>query len=214
MSSEEALKKLYDAIFAQDVEAASKAANDCVAAGLDPLKALEAASKAMTDLGNLFERGEVFLPQVVVAADAMKAAAQVLLSKLPTKPSKAGRVLIGTVEGDVHDVGKGIVSVLLDAAGFEVIDIGRDVPTKVFVEKVKELKPNIVGCSALMTVTRVGQKAVIDALAKEGIRDQVKVMVGGGATTGVWAEEIGADAWGEDGPDSVRKAKKLLGITE
>jgi len=185
-----------------------------VASGLDPAEALEVASAAMTDIGNLFERGEVFLPHVVVAADAMKAAAQVLLEKLPTKPAKVGKVLIGTVEGDVHDVGKGIVSVLLDAAGFEVVDIGRDVPTKVFIEKIKELKPDIVGCSALMTVTRVGQKAVIDALKKEGLRDQVKTMIGGGATTGVWAEEIGADAWGEDGPNSVRKAKILLGLAE
>jgi len=214
MSSTKPLEELKDAILNYDVDGAKKAAEKCLAANIDPAKALNEASNAMKKLGELFDCGEAFLPQVVVAGDAMKAASGILLKKLSTKPTKTGKVVIGTVEGDVHDVGKGIVSVMLDAAGFEVIDIGRDVPTKTFVEKVKELKPNIVGCSALLTVTRLRQRDIIDALKKEGLRDKVKILVGGGATTGVWAEEIGADAWGEDAPDAVRKAKQVLGLPE
>ena len=195
----------------QDVDAATRAAKECIASGTDIEQAIAKASEAMTEVGTLFDRGEMFLPQLVVSADAVKSATGILFEKLPTKPSKVGKFLIGTVEGDVHDVGKGIVSVMLDAAGFEVIDIGRDVPLKLFVEKIRELSPDIVGCSALLTVTRVGQRDVIELLKKAGLRDKVKVMVGGGATTGVWAKEIGADAWGEDGPDAVRKAKELMG---
>lgn len=197
-----------------DVNAATKAAKECIETGIDPTEAIRKASEAMTELGNLFERGEIFLPEVMMAAEAMKAASKILVEKIPGRAEKVGKVVIGTVEGDVHDIGKGIVAAMLDAAGFEVIDIGRDVPVKVFIDKIKELQPDIVGASALLTVTRVVQKTIIDELKRLGMRDKVKVMVGGGATTDVWAREIGADAWGEDGPDAVRKAKALLGIEE
>jgi dimethylamine corrinoid protein len=161
----------------------------------------------------MFDRGEIFLPEVMVAADAMKAAVEALkpaLSELVKAELKRGRFLIGTVEGDVHDIGKGIVATMLEAAGFEVIDLGRDVPMSVFLEKTKELKPDIVGLSALMTVTRENQKVFIEMLKKEGIRDKFIVMVGGGATTGEWAERIRADGWGEDAPSAVKKAIELI----
>lgn len=207
------IKKLYDAIVVnQDAESARSSAKACLDAGVTPHDVLRKATEAMREVGVLFDRGELFLPHIVFAADAMKAVAEVILPKMPERPKKLGKVIIGTVEGDVHDVGKGIVAVMMDAAGFDVVDLGRDVPIASFIEKAKELKPDIVGCSALMTVTRVGQKLVIDGLKEIGMRDKVKVMVGGGATTGVWAEQIGADAWGEDGPDAVAKAKKLLRV--
>lgn len=202
---------LVDAILKQDVEDAKKAAEDCIAAGVDPSVALDEAAKAMTKIGDLFDRGKLFLPHVVISADAMKSASAILAPEVPVeKRVRAGKVVIGTVEGDVHDVGKGIVAILLDSAGFEVVDLGRDVLITKFVGTAKTEKPDIVGCSALMTTTRVGQRDVVEGLRAAGIRDKVIVMVGGGATTGVWAEEIGADAWGEDGPDAVRKAKGFI----
>jgi len=161
----------------------------------------------------MFERGEISLPEVIIAADAMKAAVDVLKPVLVSRIKtgmKLGRFLIGTVEGDIHDIGKGIVATMLEAAGFEVIDLGKDVPMSFFLEKTKELKPDIVGLSALMTTTRVNQKVFIEMLKEAGLRDKVKVMVGGSATTPDWAESIGADGWGEDALSAVKKAIELV----
>jgi methylmalonyl-CoA mutase cobalamin-binding domain/chain len=121
-----------------------------------------------------------------------------------------GKFLLGTVEGDIHDIGKSIVAAMLTAEGFDVIDMGVDIPDKVFVEKTKELKPNILGLSALMTTTRTKQKDVIEALKQAGIRDKVRVMVGGATVTPEWAKEIGADSYGEDAIDATKKARQLL----
>lgn len=204
--------QLYDAIMRQDVEAATNIAKKIIEIKGDAAEALKKASEAMSRIGEMFDAGQIFLPEVVLAADAMKAAAAILTPAIPVekRKEKLGKYVIGTVEGDVHDIGKGIVATLLEAAGFEVIDLGRDVPLTLFLEKVKTEKPVIVGLSALMTVTMVGQKIFIEMLKKEGLRDKVKVMVGGGATTGTWAEEIGADAWGEDAPSAVKKAFELI----
>jgi len=211
--SEELYERVANAILRGDIEGATKAAEDIVKAKADADKALKEASEAMLKVGDMFDRGEMFLPEVMIAADAMKAAIEVLkpaLSELVRSELKRGRFLIGSVEGDVHDIGKGIVATMLEAAGFEVIDLGRDVPMSVFLEKTKELKPDIVGLSALMTVTRENQRVFIEMLKREGMRDKVKVMVGGGATTGEWAERIGADGWGEDAPSAVKKAIELI----
>jgi corrinoid protein of di/trimethylamine methyltransferase len=212
-NKEDLYEKLYNAIMDQDIESAGKIAKEIVSSKADPEKGIAKASAAMTKLGEMFDSGEVFLPQVVIAADAMKAASDILIPASPSamKAGKPGKILIGTVEGDVHDIGKGIVATMLESAGFEINDLGRDVPLKTFIEKAKEFKPNIIGASALMTVTRVGQKTIIDMLKQENLKGKIKVMVGGGATTGEWAQQIGADAWGEDAPDAVRKALKLVG---
>jgi len=214
MQNEEVLlEKLYNAVMDQDIDAAKKSAEAIVKSKASPEKALQRASAAMSKLGELFDSGEVFLPQVVIASDAIKAVSDVLLPVMPASAklaAKPGKYVIGTVEGDMHDIGKGIVATMVESAGFELIDLGRDVPLKLFLEKVKTEKPAIVGLSSLMTVTRTNQKVFIEMLKKEGLRDRVKVMVGGGATTGEWASQIGADAWGEDAPSAVKKALELV----
>ncbi len=172
---------------------------------------MNTASEAIRKIGDRFDRAEIFLPEVIVSAEAMKKASTVLLKDVPKeRQKKRAKYVIGTVEGDVHDIGKGIVATMLDAEGFDVIDLGRDVSTSKFVEAVKVHRPTFVGLSALMTVTATTQGAVIKALRDAGLRDEVKVMVGGGATTEFHAEEIGADGWGADALDAVAKAKSYL----
>jgi trimethylamine corrinoid protein len=205
------LDKLYNAILNQDVEGAVKIAEACLKAGIEPLRALDHASEAIRQVGDLYGRSEIFLPQVVLSAEAIKKVADVLLKKVPRKKrGEKAKFIIGTVEGDIHDIGKSIVATMLEAQGFDVIDLGRDVAAEKFVEAVKKHKPAFVGCSALMTTTAIAQREVIDALKEAGVRDDVKVMVGGGATTELHAKEIGADEWGADAMDAVVKAKRLL----
>jgi dimethylamine corrinoid protein len=166
----------------------------------------------MNEVGVLFERGKLFLPHVMMAADAMAAGVAALEDEMKGEgPSeKAGVFVNGTVEGDVHDIGKAIVSTMLQAAGFEVHDVGRDAPIKAFIDKIKETNADMVGLSALMTTTLQGQKDVIEALKEEGLRDSIKVMVGGAPATQAWADKIGADCYAENASEAVAKAKELL----
>ncbi|MEM1550264.1 MAG: cobalamin-dependent protein, partial [Candidatus Methanomethylicia archaeon] len=159
--------------------------------------------------------GEIFLTELAIAAEAMKEALKIFepaILKSGRERKVLGRIVIGTVEGDIHDIGKNIVSTLLMASGFEVIDLGVDVPVEVFVEKVKELKPDILALSALMTTTMIKMVDVIKALEREGLRDKVKVMIGGAPTSKDWAREIGADGHGVDAIEAVEVAKKLIGV--
>lgn len=169
-------------------------------------------SAGMNQVGILFERGKLFLPHVMMAADAMTAGVKLLEDKIPesAREKKLGIIVNGTVEGDVHDIGKSIVSTMLQSAGFEVYDIGRDVPTRNFVLKAKEVNADMIGISALMTTTLQGQREVIDLLKEEGIRNKVKVMVGGAPATQAWADKIGADCYAENASEAVTKAKELL----
>ena len=166
----------------------------------------------MNQVGVLFERGKLFLPHVMMAADAMSAGVAALKDLMPegAASSKMGVIVNGTVEGDVHDIGKSIVSTMLQSAGFEVHDIGRDVPIKDFVTKAKEVNANMIGLSALMTTTLPGQKGVIELLKEEGMREKVKVMIGGAPATQAWADKIGADCYAENASEAVAKAKELL----
>jgi dimethylamine corrinoid protein len=169
-------------------------------------------SAGMNQVGVLFERGKLFLPHVMMAADAMTAGVKLLEADLPAgaQEKKLGVIVNGTVEGDVHDIGKSIVSTMLQSAGFEVHDIGRDVPIRNFIEKAKETNADMIGISALMTTTLQGQKDVIELLKEEGLRSRVKVMVGGAPATQAWAEKIGADCYAENASEAVEKAKELL----
>lgn len=164
-------------------------------------------------MGTLFERGKLFLPHVMMAAEAMQAGVDELKDEMgdSTTSSSLGVVVNGTVEGDVHDIGKSIVSTMLQAAGFEVHDIGRDAPIRNFVDKAREVNANMIGISALMTTTLQGQKEVIEALEEAGMRDKVKVMVGGAPATNAWARKIGADCYAENATEAVNKARELLG---
>ena len=209
------VKRLAEAVVEGDAEKSEETAKKTVELGLDPLQVLdEGIIKPLREIGDRFGRGEIFLTDLVMSAEAAKVAMEVLVAEIKRRGREVGylgRVVLGTVAGDIHDIGKNIVGALLSVEGFEVIDLGADVPTEKFVEKVRELKPNILGLSALLTVTMPVQREVIEALKEAGLRDTVKVMVGGAPVTAEWAEEIGADAYGADAIDAVKKAKKLIG---
>jgi trimethylamine corrinoid protein len=173
----------------------------------------EGLAKPLREVGNRFETGEAFITELIASAEVMEAGAEVLnreITRRGASRESAGRFLIGTVEGDIHSIGKNIVATLLNASGFEVIDLGTDVPTWTFVEKVKELEPDILGLSALMTTTMVKQKEIIEALTDTGLRSNVKVIVGGAPVTEEWVQEIGADAAGFDAGNAVQKAINLM----
>src|SRR5512145_2833853 len=157
-------------------------------------------SAGMNQVGVLFEGGKLFLPHVMIAADAMTAGVKMLEEEMPagTQEKKLAVIVNGTVEGDVYDIGKSIVSTMLQSAGFEVHDIGRDVPVRNFIEKAKEVNADMIGISALMTTTLQGQREIIEMLKEEGLRNRVKVMVGGAPATQAWADKIGADCYAEN----------------
>lgn len=169
-------------------------------------------SPGMNQVGVLFERGKLFLPHVMMAVDAMSAGVKLLEENMPagTQKKKLGVIVNGTVEGDVHDIGKSIVSTMLQSAGFEIHDIGRDVPVRNFIEKTKEVDANMIGISTLMTTTLQRQREIIDMLKEEGMRSKIKVMVGVAPATQAWAEKIGADCYAENASEAVTKAKELL----
>ncbi|WP_406670638.1 dimethylamine corrinoid protein MtbC [Methanolobus sp. ZRKC4] len=206
-------KELSDAVITckNDVVTAAveKARNEGISAPEIIEKGLAAG---MNEVGILFERGKLFLPHVMMAAGAMEAGVALLEEDMPkdAASSKLGVIVNGTVEGDVHDIGKSIVSTMLQSAGFEVHDIGRDVPLQDFIDKIKETDADMVGMSALMTTTLPGQKDVIEMLKENGLRDGIKVMVGGAPATQAWAEKIGADCYAENASEAVAKAKELL----
>ena len=215
MEKEELLKRMEEAVKAYDEEEARRLAEEAVRMGVDPVEALEQGlAKGLREVGDRFGRGEAFITELIAAAQAMEAGAEILNREIERRGAAreaVGRFLIGTVEGDIHSIGKNIVATMLKAAGFEVIDIGVDVPTQTFVEKVKELKPDILGLSALMTTTMVKQKEVIEALKEAGLRDQVKIIIGGAPVTEEWAREIGADAVGLDAASAVETSLRLIG---
>jgi dimethylamine corrinoid protein len=211
-NKEELIQELSDAIISckKDVVlAAVEKAKEV----MEPAEIIDKGLAAgMNEVGVLFERGKLFLPHVMMAADAMTAGVAVLEADMPegSESKKLGVIVNGTVEGDVHDIGKSIVSTMLQSAGFEVHDIGRDVPLRNFIEKAKEVSANMIGLSALMTTTLPGQKEVIALLKEEGMRENVKVMVGGAPATQAWADKIGADCYAENASEAVSKAKELL----
>ena len=215
MEKEELLRRMEEAVKAYDDEEARRLAEEAVGMGLDPVEALEEGlAKGLREVGDRFGRGEAFITELIAAAQAMEAGAEILNREIERRGAARealGRFLIGTVEGDIHSIGKNIVATMLKAAGFEVVDIGVDVLTEAFVEKVRELKPDILGLSALMTTTMVKQKEVVEALKTAGLRDQVKIIIGGAPVTPDWAREIEADAVGLDAASAVEAALRLIG---
>jgi len=179
---------------------------------------VNALTDVLKEIGQKFENGELFLVHLVTAGDmAKRATSEVLEPLLKTAGGERkviGKIVIGTVAGDIHDIGKSIVATMLFSAGFEVIDIGKDVPVEEFVSKAKETNADMVAMSALLTSTLPAQRDVVEALKKAGLRTRVKVLVGGAPATAKWAEEIGADGYGEDPMEAVRVAKRLLGVDE
>ncbi|UCD96716.1 MAG: corrinoid protein [Candidatus Bathyarchaeota archaeon] len=208
------LQSLTKAVVNYEVEDAVSAAKRALEAGVDPVVAIEEGlAKGVRIVGDRFGAEEVFLPELMVAVEAMKQA-MVILKPAITATSQAkkalGRVMIGTIEGDIHDIGKSMVSAMLTVAGFEVVDLGTDVSVAKFIAKVRELEPDIVGMSALMTTTMLRMKDVIEGLRKERLREKVKVVIGGVPTSLEWAKEIGADGHGWNALEAVEVAKRLL----
>lgn len=213
MDKAEYMEKAAQYVIDADEEAVVQLAKDYLNDGFDPVEMIEGGlSDGLRVLGDLFDRGEVFLPHLIIASEAMTATVKVLEASLPEKDvgKKLATVVIGTIEGDVHDIGKGIVATMLRVYGFEVIDLGRDVPISTFVEKAKEHNADVVGTSALMTTTQVGQKTLEKALTEAGLRDKLITMVGGAATTEHWASKIGANFWAENAGDTVMKLKETF----
>lgn len=213
MSKEDLLKEARQAVLEGDEEAAAAVANKVIEEGINPVEIInEGLSPAMTEVGDGFANEEIPLPGVLVAAEAMTKAIAIMEPHIPKEEvaESLGTVVIGTIEGDIHDIGKRIVATMLKVYGFEVHDLGRDVPIDEFVEKAKELKPDILGSSSLMTTTMGGQKILEEKLRKAGIRDNFKTMIGGAATTQEWADKIGCDCYAEDANDTVLKAKELI----
>ncbi|MBM4463143.1 MAG: cobalamin-binding protein [Chloroflexi bacterium] len=211
----ETLGKLREAILNYDAEAAELWARRAVNEGIDPIKTVDALTEAIRVIGDGFGKGELWLPDLVGAATAMKSAMPIIedeIRRTGKKRQALGSVVVGTVHGDIHDIGKNMVATLLAANGFTVYDVGINVTSAEFVEAVRKYSPNILAMSALMTMTSYEQKNVIEALKKEGLRGQVKIMVGGGAITQQFADMIGADGYEPSAPGAVSLAKKLMGM--
>lgn len=208
------LEELKSAVMEGDSEKSLEFAKKALESGISPLDAItKGLAKGVKMVGDLFSEGEVFLVELVMAGDAMKAGMSVLLPVIresKTEMVSEGKVVIGTVQGDIHSIGKDIVGTLLEAEGFEVLNIGEDVSTETFVDKVREHKPDVLGLSSLLTATLPAQKDVIEKLKAAGLRKDVKVIIGGAPTTQEWSNEIEADGWAGDAVSAVGLVKKLL----
>lgn len=213
MGKDELLKGAADAIITCNKTKAEEIAKQAIAEGIDLVEVINKGFRVgIMKVGDLFGRGEMFLPELIQAAEAMKSATGILTASLPegAKEQRKGKVVIGTVEGDIHDIGKSMVVSLLQANGFEVYDLGRDVETRKFIEKAQEVGADIIGTSALLTTTMRTQKTLEEELNKAGLRSKFKTMVGGAPVTQRWADRIGADAYAEDAAEAVRKALGLV----
>jgi len=199
------LDRLREGIVVFDIEGVKKAAEEALKIGVSPYEAvMEGMSKGMDIVGKKYEEGEYFLAELIMAGETMKEGLSVLKPYLDReKRAPVGVVILGTVQGDLHDIGKNVVSTLLTAAGFEVHDLGVDVPPERFVEEAKSSKAQIIGLSALLTTTMVNMKAINEQLEKAGVRKQVKVLVGGAPLTEEYARSIGADAYARDAVQGV-----------
>jgi len=205
-------QELGKGVQAGEVDKVKELMKKAIDQGLAPMEILEKGLRsAMEEVGRKFESLEIFLPEMLQAADAMTAGVDVLRPHLASGggEEKKGRIVLGTVQGDVHKIGKDIVRIMLEGAGFEVFDLGHDVPDSTFVEKVKELQPDILGMSALMTTTMQNIPRVMQALEASGLRKKVKVIVGGAPVLPEWVEEIGADGYGENAVEAVNVSKRL-----
>jgi len=212
--SQEIFDKLKSAVIELDVDAAEAAAHEAIAAGLDPFEVINnGLSPAMQAISDLFDEGEMYVPQILIAAEAFQNAMKILMGQLSAEEAskaKRGKVIVHTVQGDIHDIGKNIVGTMLAANGFEVIDLGRDVPVDEVVRKAEELKVDIVTGSALMTTTMPSQRDIVKLLEEVGIRGNLKVMFGGAPVTKEWVDRIGGDGFADNAADAVVVAKELM----
>jgi 5-methyltetrahydrofolate--homocysteine methyltransferase len=206
------LSRLYDSILNGDDQDAIRITKDALDAAVDPVALVNQwMVPAMDEAGKRFDAQEFYIPEIMLAARAMKAALEPLRPLLAAGGAQsAGRVVIGTVKGDLHDIGKNLVASMLEGAGFEIIDLGIDVASEKFIEAVKSKNPHILALSTLLTVTMPEMKKTIDSLAQAGVRERVKILVGGAPVTRDYADEIGADGYGENARAAVTAARSLM----
>lgn len=215
--NQEIFSAMAKSIMEGDAESAEKLAFEALEAGIDPLDAINRGFIVGLDkVGELFSAGEAFLPELVMAGEAMKAAVNSLepeMAKRGKRRQILGTVVLGTIEGDIHDIGKSLVGTMLSVAGFKVFDLGVDVPVLTLTEKARKENADIIGVSALLTTTMAKQRDLVEALEDIGLRASIKVMVGGAPVTQAWADEIGADGYSQDALGAVAVAKELLAAT-
>ena len=211
---EERVVRLSAAILDCDADRAAAEAQQILDAGLDPVEVLNTTmAQTAAEVGDRFESGEYYLPHLVLAGNAIEAATEVLQKGVPEgQLAQKKVVVIGTVEGDMHSLGKNIVATMLRANGFEVYDLGVDVKSSAFIQRAREVNADLIGLSCLMTTTLPYQREVIEDLVAQGLRDRFKVIVGGGPVTESWAAQIGADGYGRDVLEAIVVAKRLAGI--
>ena len=206
------LTKLHEAVVNGDAKGAHSITQQALAEGIDPLELVNNYMvPAMDEVGRRFEANEYFVPELLISARAMKSALDIIRPLLTARGDKpVGRVAIGTVKGDLHDIGKNLVASLLEGGGFEVIDLGVNVPPEKFIEIIQQKNANIIAMSALLTTTMPAMKTTIDALKQAGVRDKVKILIGGAPITQKYADEIGADGYSENAVGAVALAKKAV----
>jgi len=215
-SREEIFERAKKTIIAFDGSMAKEVAAQGLAEGIDPIELLtKGFVSGINEVGDLFSRGSLFLPELIMAAEVMQQVTEYLNTSLKATEQlqKAGIVVVGSVQGDIHDIGKTIVVAIFKANGFEVHDLGRDVPVKRFIEEAQKVNADIIGTSALLTTTMPEQRALEEALKKAGLKGKYKTIVGGAPVTQRWADRIGADAYAQDAAEGAKKAKQLLGLT-
>jgi len=208
------LEVIYEAVLNGDAGTAGTETKKALADGVLAADILhKACVPAMTKVGELFEAGEKFVPEMLISARAMQAAMEVLKPELVDAGiESAGKVVIGTVAGDLHDIGKNLVAMMLEGAGFEIVDLGTDVSTDQFIEAIQENEPDIVGMSALLTTTMTSIGTTIDGLVQAGLRDKVKILIGGAPVTQDFANKVGADGFAPDAGSAARVARSVLGV--
>jgi corrinoid protein of di/trimethylamine methyltransferase len=208
--------EIVNAVLSFDADKVMEATRKALSEGEDPVKIVDQLTEALRIVGQKFEAGEFFLMHLVAAAEPVQRAIKEILEpemlKTHTQRKSLGKIVIGTVAGDIHDIGKNIVAAMLFAAGFEVHDVGKDVSPEEFLNKTREVNANIVGASALLSTTLPIQREIVQKIAAEGIRDKVKLIFGGAPVTQQWVQEIGGDGYGESAVEAVNVAKKLLRI--
>ena len=212
---QEILDKLKNMVLDFDIDNAEETAKEAIDSGVDPVEAANALTEGIQIVGDKFGSGELFLPDLVCSSEVLKKAFPVINAEIEKRGEKAaslGKVILGTVFGDIHNIGKDMVSTLLYAAGFEVIDLGINVKSEDFLKAVREESPDILAMSALLTTTSNEQKNVINGLTRAGLRDKVKVIVGGSPINQEFADLIGADGYGATAPEGVKMVKKFLGL--
>jgi trimethylamine corrinoid protein len=214
MSKEEILARMGKAIIEGNKDEAEALAKEALEEKMDLIEVIEKGYvPGIQKVGDLWEKGEYFLPELITSAECMKSAVNLLqpeMEKAQIQTQSKGKVVIGTVEGDIHDIGKNLVSSMLSANGFEVHDLGADVKLERFIEKAEEVDANFICLSALLTTTMLGQKRVVEVLKEKGLSDRIRVLVGGAPVNQKWADDIGADGYGENAMVAVKVAQKII----